>query len=72
MDTQNIRSHLLKDRLSKWTLTLSFLIGRSFCIYDSLYSRACHFLQMPEEADRVPSGIWDISRSLSCLEDAAP
>ena len=33
MDTQNIRSHLLGNRLSKWTLTLSFLIGRSFCIY---------------------------------------
>ena len=27
---------------------------------------------VPEEADRAPSGIWDISRSLSCLEDAAP
>lgn len=33
MDTQNIRSHLLKDRLSKWTLTLSFLIGRSCYTY---------------------------------------
>lgn len=33
MDTQNIRSHLLKNRLSKWTLTLSFLIGRSFYTY---------------------------------------
>lgn len=66
MDTQNIRSHLLKDRLSKWTL------NKGGVRYDSLYSRACHFLQMPEEADRAPSGIWDISRSLSCLEDAAP
>ena len=33
MDTQNIRSHLLKGRLSKWTLTLSFLIGRSCYTY---------------------------------------
>ena len=51
---------------AKWTL------NKGGVRYDSLYSRACHFLQTPEEADRAPSGIWDISRSLSCLEDAAP
>lgn len=33
MDTQNIRSHLLKNTLSKWTLTLSLLIGHSFYTY---------------------------------------
>lgn len=33
MDTQNIRSHLLRNRLSKWTLILSFLIGRSCYTY---------------------------------------
>ena len=33
MDTQNIRSHLLGNRLSKCTLTLSFLIGRSCYTY---------------------------------------
>ena len=44
---------------AKWTL------NKGGVRYDSLYSRACHFLQMPEEADRAPSGIWDISRPLS-------
>ena len=36
---------------AKWTL------NKGGVQYDSLYSRACHFLQMPEEADRAPSGI---------------
>lgn len=82
MDTQNIRSHLLKNTLSKWTLTLSLLIGRSFYTYivDIQNGRSTReatvclpvqpglpFLQLPEEADHVPSGIWDISRPLSCL-----
>ena len=88
MDTQNIRSHLLKKHALKMdahivllnrTLMLylynghaKWTLNKGGVRYDSLYSRACHFLQMPEEADRAPSGIWDISRSLSCLEDAAP
>ena len=88
MDTQNIRSHLLKKHALKMDAHI-VLLNRTLMLYlynghakwtlnkvgvryDSLYSRACHFLQMPEEADRAPSGIWDISRSLSCLEDAAP
>ena len=49
---------------AKWTLNKGG--------YGMIPCTAGHFLQMPEEADRAPSGIWDISRSLSCLEDAAP
>ena len=81
MDTQNIRSHLLKKHALKMdahivllnrTLMLylynghaKWTLNKGGVRYDSLYSRACHFLQMPEEADRAPSGIWDISRPLS-------
>ena len=48
------------------------LEGEELRGYESQIAAALKKYRMPEEAERAPSGIWDISRSLSCLEDAAP